>query len=244
MKNNLYKVFNRFVTGFLTMIVLVACGQDISLKDDEKKQEAKSELVSRTNSKQIQTRNVSYAKENDNSGHHYGQIEQFERKNIEAVQNYAKEIGFNATFTRVEEGIIMDIPPTGFGNWRPSEMVEKIMELYGIKKYPGGEEVVEGWNTYLIRIDSIRQEIQAKINELGLGPGLGGSSAYKLYGINQINVYTFKSPEDDEYQVKMEKLFKYIEEKVGTPITVDLFYDYTVPGPGGGASLKYYSVKW
>lgn len=40
MKNNLNKVANRFITGFLTITVLVACGQDtngISLNDDEKK---------------------------------------------------------------------------------------------------------------------------------------------------------------------------------------------------------------
>lgn len=41
---------------------------------------------------------------------------------------------------------------------------------------------------------------------------------------------------ENEYQVKLDQLFKYIEEKVGSPITVDLFYDYSV--------YRYYSVKW
>lgn len=238
MKNNLNKVFNRFVTGLLTITVLGACGQDtkdITVNDVDKKQEAKSELGYRTNSVQIPTRNVSSAEGSTNSGHHYGQNEQFERKAIEAVQNYAKEIGFNAIFTRVEEGVVMDIPPD-YGNWRPDEMVQKIMELYGIEKYPGGSEAVEGGNTWLIPINTIHQEIQAKINELGLGPGLGGSTAYKLYGINQINVYTNRAPVGDEYQVKMEELFNYIEEKVGSPITVDTFQDNNV--------YKSYSVKW
>lgn len=68
MKNNLNKVFNRFVTGLLTITVLGACGQDtndISLNDDDKNQEAKSEMGSRTNSVQIQTRNVSYAEKSN-----------------------------------------------------------------------------------------------------------------------------------------------------------------------------------
>ena len=94
MKNNLNKVFNRFITGILTITVLGACEQDtndITVNDEDKKQEAKSALSSRTNSVQIQTRNVSNAGEKTNSGHHYGQIEQFERKALEAVQNYAKE---------------------------------------------------------------------------------------------------------------------------------------------------------
>ena len=49
MKNNLNKVINRFITGLLTITVLVACGQDtndISLNDDEKKQVAKPEASS------------------------------------------------------------------------------------------------------------------------------------------------------------------------------------------------------
>lgn len=75
-----------------------------------------------------------------------------------------------------------------------------------------------------------------KINELGLGAGLGGSTAYKLYGINQINVYTNTAYEGDEYQVKMEKLFKYIEERVGRPITIEPLHEYHV--------YKFYSVKW
>ena len=45
-----------------------------------------------------------------------------------------RNFGFNAIFTRVEEGIIMDIP-TDYGNWKPEEMVRKIMELYGMEKY-------------------------------------------------------------------------------------------------------------
>jgi hypothetical protein len=53
MKSNLNKVFIRFVTGLLTITVLGACGQDkndITLNDDNKNQEAKSKLGSRTNS--------------------------------------------------------------------------------------------------------------------------------------------------------------------------------------------------
>jgi hypothetical protein len=129
----------------------------------------------------------------------------------------------------------MDIP-SDYGNWKAEEMVQKIIELYGMEKYPVGNEVVVGANTFLLQINTIQQEIQAKINELGIGPGLGGSSVYKLYGKNEMNVYTIRTTEDDEYQVKMEKLFKYIEEKVGRLITVDLFYDYRI--------YRYYSVKW
>ncbi|WP_121614156.1 hypothetical protein [Mesobacillus foraminis] len=234
MKNNLNKVINRFVTGILTIAVLGACEQntkDITVNDYDKKQEAKSELGSRTNSVQIHTGNVSYAGEKANSGHHLGQIEKFEREALEEVRNYAKELGFNAIFTRVGEGIIMDIPPN-YGNWKPEEMVQKIMDLYGMEKRPGGSEVVAGANTFLIQINTIQQDIQAKIKELGLE----GSSAYKLYGINEINVYTQRTTEVEEYQVKIEKLFKYIEKKVGSPITVDVFHDYRV--------YKYYSVKW
>jgi hypothetical protein len=217
------------------MILLVACGQDtndISLNDDEKKQEANSELISRTNSVHIQNRYVSNTEEKTNRGHHHGQIKQFDREALEVIQNYAKELGFNAIFTLVKEGIIMDIPPN-YGNWHPEEMVQKIMELYGMEKRPDISEVIAGQNTFLIYTKfTIQQEIQAKINELGLER----SYAYKLYGINEMYVDTYRSPEDDEYQVKMEELFKYIEEKLKRPITVEVTYDYWV--------YKYYSVKW
>ncbi|MBT2696537.1 hypothetical protein J7E79_03735 [Bacillus sp. ISL-40] len=235
MKNNLNKVFNRFVTGLLTITVLGACGQntkDTIVNNDNKKQVTKTEMGSRTNSVQIQTRNVSYAEGNATSGHRYGQIEQFERKAIEEVQNYAKELGFNVPFTRVEEGVIMDTNYKDPGNWRPSEMVKKIMEVYGIEKYPGGDEIPAGSGTFLIPINTIHQELQAKIKELGFVDCF----AYKVYGINQINVYTYPAVEGDDYQVKKEKLFKYIEERVGRPITVDLFNDTAI--------YKYYSVKW
>jgi hypothetical protein len=78
MKNNLNNVFNRIVMGLLTITVLGACEQnrkDITVNDYDKKQVAKSELGSRTNSVQIQTRNVSYDGVKANSGHHFGQIE-------------------------------------------------------------------------------------------------------------------------------------------------------------------------
>jgi hypothetical protein len=238
MKSNLNKVFNRFVTGLLTVTVLGACGQntkDTTVNDDNKNQVTKTEMGSRTHSVQIKTRNVSYAEGNATSGHRYGQIEQFERKAIEEVRNYAKEIGFNVNLTRVEEGIIMDllIPSTGdWGNWRPSEIVEKIREVYGMDYVLGVSEVPGGTNNFLIQINTIHQELQAKIKELGFVD----SFAYKLYGINQINVYTIPAAEGDDYQVKMEKLFKYIEGKVGSPITVDPFL--AIHG------YKFYSVKW
>ncbi|MBT2730549.1 hypothetical protein J7E63_27375 [Bacillus sp. ISL-75] len=72
MKNNLNKVFNRFVTGLLTITVLGACGQntkDTIVNNDNKKQVTKTQMGSRTNSVQIQTRNVSYAEGNATSGH-------------------------------------------------------------------------------------------------------------------------------------------------------------------------------
>lgn len=235
MKNNLNKFLKRYVTGLLTITVLGACGQntkDTTVNDVNKKQVTKTEMGSQTKSLQLQNRNVSYTEKKTNSGHHYGQIKQFDREALEVVQNYAKELGFNAIFTLDEDGIIMDIP-SDYGNWHPEEMVQKIMEVYGMEKRPDIAEVVEGGNTWLIYTKvSIQQEIQAKINELGLE----GSSTYKRYGINEIYVFSYRWSEVDNYQVKMEELFKYIEEKVRRPITVDLWHD--------DSFNKYYSVKW
>jgi hypothetical protein len=111
-------------------------------------------------------------------------------------------------------------------------MVKKIMEVYGIEKYPDIGEIPGGSGTFLIPINTIHQELQAKIKELGFVDCF----AYKVYGINQINVYTYSAVDGDDYQVKKEKLFKYIEERVGRPITVNLFNDTAI--------YKYYSVKW
>ena len=77
----------------------------------------------------------------------------------------------------------------------------------------------------------LQQGIQAKINELGLQQG----SVYKQYGINEINVYTYRMHEDAYYQVKMEELFKYIEEKLGRLITIEITYETDF--------CKYYSVE-
>jgi hypothetical protein len=235
MKNSITKVIIRLVTGLMTITVLGACGpdtNDFSLHDD-KNEKAKFDMGSRTNSIPNQTRNVSYTEKKANRGHHYGHIKQFDRKALEVVRDFATELGFNAIFTLDNDGIIMDMTVKDIGNWHPEEMVQKIMELYGMEKRPDITEVAEGQNIFLIYTKvALQQEIQAKINELGLGDSI----ASKRYRINEINVFSHRWTEVNNYQVKMDELFKYIEGKVGKQITIDLWHS--------DSFNKYYSVKW
>ncbi|MEH7544921.1 hypothetical protein [Neobacillus vireti] len=137
--------------GLVFVLILTGCNHTGNTKqqiNDTTKENVSDVSNKNNNGKAI-------GEEYGGKGAGYGQVKKINMKNQNEIQAYANSIGFNVKIEVTNEGVYMNIDYNNVGNFKPEEIVQKVMEVYGMTERPFVEEtyLYRNLDTFLIHTD-------------------------------------------------------------------------------------------